>query len=227
MTAQWEKESHWMRLIDLKDDKNFTLQNRWVAREESKVWALSVVPNYFSLSRPHLAFLMWGDTMYFHMHLHFACSTIPEGNSGTIRSLPQVASLTIITNSAAGREGEKIFTTIHYLCLLNLVNPVKILYCLFCLVITAVHSVHIIIISFLFFISGTRYLPNVWICKGNSLILRMWLLPQTFLNSHLFITSLLILPVLGMLLHWWQVFLYGTGWISVLHLTDWRTARWS
>ena len=84
----WEKESHWMRLIDLKDDKNFTLQNRWVAREESKVWALSLVPNYFSLSRPHLAFLMWGDTMYFHMHLHFARSTIPEGNWGTTHSLP-------------------------------------------------------------------------------------------------------------------------------------------
>ena len=88
MAAQWEKESHWMRLIDLKDDKNFTLQNRWVAREESKVWALSLVPNYFSLSRPHLAFLMWGDTMYFHMHLHFARSTIPEGNWGTTHSLP-------------------------------------------------------------------------------------------------------------------------------------------
>ena len=148
MTAQWEKESHRMPLIDLKDDKNFTLQNQWVGREESKAWALSVVPN-FSLSRPRLAFLMWGDTMYFHMHLHFARSTIPEGNWGTTRSLPQVASLTIITNSAAGREGKKIFT-IHYLCLLSLVNPVKIFYCLFCLVITAVHSLHIIIISFLF-----------------------------------------------------------------------------
>ena len=74
--------------IDLEDDKNFTLQNRWVAREESKVWALSVVPNYFSLSCPRLAFLMWGDIMYFHMHLHFARSTIPEGNWGTTRSLP-------------------------------------------------------------------------------------------------------------------------------------------
>ena len=68
-----------MSLIDLKDDKNFTLQNQGVSREESKAWALSVVPN-FSLSPPRLAFLMWGDTMYFHMHLHFARSTIPEGN---------------------------------------------------------------------------------------------------------------------------------------------------
>ena len=87
MTAQWEKESHWMGLIDWKDDKNFTLQNWWVGREESKEWALSVVPN-FSLSPPRRAFLMRGDTMYFHMHLHFARSTIPDGNWGTTRSLP-------------------------------------------------------------------------------------------------------------------------------------------
>ena len=67
-----------MRLIDLKDDKNFILQNRSVGCEESKAWALSVVP-HFSLSPPCLAFLLWGDTMYLHMHLHFALSTIPEG----------------------------------------------------------------------------------------------------------------------------------------------------
>ena len=79
MTAQREKESHWMRLIDLKDDKNFKLQNRSVGREESKAWALSVAP-HFSLSPSCLAFLMWGDTIYFHMHLHFVRSTIPKGN---------------------------------------------------------------------------------------------------------------------------------------------------
>ena len=28
MTAQGEKESHWMRLIDLGGDTNFTLQNQ-------------------------------------------------------------------------------------------------------------------------------------------------------------------------------------------------------
>ena len=28
MTAQGEKESHWMRLIDLEGDTNFTLQNQ-------------------------------------------------------------------------------------------------------------------------------------------------------------------------------------------------------
>ena len=28
MTAQGEKESHWMRLIDLEGDMNFTLQNK-------------------------------------------------------------------------------------------------------------------------------------------------------------------------------------------------------
>ena len=28
MTAQWGKESHWMRLIDLEGDRNFTLQNQ-------------------------------------------------------------------------------------------------------------------------------------------------------------------------------------------------------
>ena len=50
-----------MCLIDLKDDKNFTLQNRSVGHEESKAGALSVVPN-FSLSPPPLAFLMWGGT---------------------------------------------------------------------------------------------------------------------------------------------------------------------
>ena len=66
-----------MCLIDLKDDKNFTLQNRSVGREESKAWALSVIP-HFSLSPPCLAFLMWDDTMYFHMRLHFARSTIPD-----------------------------------------------------------------------------------------------------------------------------------------------------
>ena len=79
MTAQWEKEYHWMHLIDLKDDKSFTLKTRSVGREESKAWALSVVP-HFSLSPWCLTFLMWGDTMYFHVHLRFARSTIPEGN---------------------------------------------------------------------------------------------------------------------------------------------------
>ena len=67
-----------MCLIDLKDDKNFTLQNRSVSREESKAWA--VRSPSFSLSPPRLAFLMWGDTMYFHMCLRIAHSTIPEGN---------------------------------------------------------------------------------------------------------------------------------------------------
>ena len=68
-----------MHLIDLKDDKSFTLKNRSVGCEESKAWALSVIP-HFSLSPWCLAFLMWGDTMYFHVHLRFARSTIPEGN---------------------------------------------------------------------------------------------------------------------------------------------------
>ena len=68
-----------MHLIDLKDDKSFTLKNRSVGCEESKAWALSVIP-HFSLSPWCLAFLMWGDTMYFHVHLLFARSTIPEGN---------------------------------------------------------------------------------------------------------------------------------------------------
>ena len=49
MTAQREKESHWMRLIHFKNDKNFILQNQSVSCEESKAWALSVVP-HFSLS---------------------------------------------------------------------------------------------------------------------------------------------------------------------------------
>ena len=69
-----------MRLIDSKDDKNFTLQNRSVGHEESKARALSVVP-HFSLSPPRTSCLSHvGDTMYFQMHLRFARSTIPEGN---------------------------------------------------------------------------------------------------------------------------------------------------
>ena len=34
MTAQWEKESHWMRLIDLDRDTNFTLQNQSAVKGE-------------------------------------------------------------------------------------------------------------------------------------------------------------------------------------------------
>ena len=46
-----------MRLIDLKGNTNFTLQNRSALnRERSQAWALSVVP-HFSLSAPRLAFL--------------------------------------------------------------------------------------------------------------------------------------------------------------------------
>ena len=57
MTAQWEKETHWMRSIELKGYTNFTLQNRSALnRERSQAWALSVVP-HFSLSAPLLAFL--------------------------------------------------------------------------------------------------------------------------------------------------------------------------
>ena len=48
-----------MHLIDLNDDKNFTLQNRSVGREGLKAWALFVVP-LFSLFPPRLAFLMLG-----------------------------------------------------------------------------------------------------------------------------------------------------------------------
>ena len=57
MTAQREKETHWMRSIELKGYTNFTLQNRSALnRERSQAWALSVVP-HFSLSAPLLAFL--------------------------------------------------------------------------------------------------------------------------------------------------------------------------
>ena len=74
MRAQWEKESHWMHLIDLKDDKNFTLQNQWVGREESKAWALSVVPN-FSLNSPlRLAFLMTVGWYNVFSHAFAFCS---------------------------------------------------------------------------------------------------------------------------------------------------------
>ena len=57
MIAQWEKETHWMRSIELKGYTNFTLQNRsTLNRERSQAWALSVVP-HFSVSAPLLAFL--------------------------------------------------------------------------------------------------------------------------------------------------------------------------
>ena len=54
MTRVMTAQSHWMHLIDLEGDMNFTLQNS-VGREWSKAWALSVVP-HFSLSPPRVAF---------------------------------------------------------------------------------------------------------------------------------------------------------------------------
>ena len=53
MTAQRGEESHWMRLIDLEGDTNFTLQNQSAVKGQ-KLWALSVVP-HFSLSPPRVA----------------------------------------------------------------------------------------------------------------------------------------------------------------------------
>ena len=82
MTAQGEKESHWMRLIDLEGDTNFTPKS--VGREGSKAWALSVVP-HFSLSPPRLAFLAWGD---FHARSRFARSTIPKEKWGLLVVYP-------------------------------------------------------------------------------------------------------------------------------------------
>ena len=68
-----------MRLIDLKRDTNFTLQNQ-SAVKRSKIRALSVVPHFF-LSPPRLAFLAWGD---FHARSRFARSTFPEENWGRL-----------------------------------------------------------------------------------------------------------------------------------------------
>ena len=62
-----------MCLIDLKGNKNFTLQNQ-LALKGQKLELLSAVP-HFSLSPLLLAFLMWGD---FYGCSNFACSTIPE-----------------------------------------------------------------------------------------------------------------------------------------------------
>ena len=73
-----------MRLIDLKRDTNFTLQNQ-SAVKRSKIRALSVVP-HFSLSPPRLAFLAWGD---FHARSRFARSYYPWGKMGTTRSLTE------------------------------------------------------------------------------------------------------------------------------------------
>ena len=68
-----------MRLIDLEGDTNFTLQNQSAVKGQ-KAWALSVVP-HISLSRPHLAFLAWGD---FHARSRFARSTIPKERWGLL-----------------------------------------------------------------------------------------------------------------------------------------------
>ena len=77
MRAQWEKESHWMHLIDLKDDKNFTLQNRSVGLEGSKVWTLSVVP-HFSLS-PLISPFSCGVIQCIFMHVVFCTVYYPWG----------------------------------------------------------------------------------------------------------------------------------------------------
>ena len=48
MTAQWGKESHWMHLIDLERDTNFTLQNQLTVKGQSL--------GFVSLPRRHF----WG-----------------------------------------------------------------------------------------------------------------------------------------------------------------------
>ena len=64
------KESHWMRLIDLKGDTNFTLQNQSAVRGQK-----------LGLCPPRLEFFAWGD---FHARSRFASSTIPDEKWGPL-----------------------------------------------------------------------------------------------------------------------------------------------
>ena len=65
MTAQWEKESYWMHLIDLEGDTNFTVQNQSAVKGQMLGLCLP----------PRLALLAWGN---FHVCSRFARSTIPK-----------------------------------------------------------------------------------------------------------------------------------------------------
>ena len=78
MTAQPGKESHWMRLIDLEGDTNFTLQNQSTVKGDAHIFLIFLSPRRVS------PFLAWGD---FHARSRFARSTIPEEKWGTTRSL--------------------------------------------------------------------------------------------------------------------------------------------
>ena len=82
LTAQLEKEFHWMRLIDLEGDTSFTLKNQSAVKGQKLGLCpeVSVVP-HFPLSPPCLVFLTWGD---FHVPSRFARSTIPERKWGLL-----------------------------------------------------------------------------------------------------------------------------------------------
>ena len=83
MTAKWESECHWMRLIDLEGETNFTLQNR--SNSSVKGQNLGLCLWFLIFLSPHrvFAFLAWGD----YTCSRFARSTIPAGNMGTTCSL--------------------------------------------------------------------------------------------------------------------------------------------
>ena len=67
ITAQCEKESRWICLIDLKGDKNFTLQNQLPWRVKSLGFVCS--PSFFSLPTAshlsHVGLFLW--VLTFHL----------------------------------------------------------------------------------------------------------------------------------------------------------------
>ena len=82
MTAQLGKESHWMLLIDLEGDTNFTLQNQSAVKGQKLGLCLQSL--FFLSPRCVSPFLAWVD---FHARSRFARSTIPEEKRGTTGSL--------------------------------------------------------------------------------------------------------------------------------------------
>ena len=84
MTAQWESECHWMRLIDLEGETNFTLQNRSNSSVNWRVKILGFVygSSFFSLPTAfRLSRVGW-----LHV-LAFRSIYSPWGNMGTTCSL--------------------------------------------------------------------------------------------------------------------------------------------
>ena len=85
MTAQWEKETHWRRLIDFKGYTNFTLQNQSDVTVKSLgfVWS----PLFFSLrAASRLSWVGWFSPALAFRSLYYPC-----GKMGTTRNLHKVS----------------------------------------------------------------------------------------------------------------------------------------